>query len=66
MKFTPAEAVYAATSGGAQALRRSDVGHLGVGARSDFIELNAPSYLHLAYRPGVDLIHKTHKGSVAK
>jgi imidazolonepropionase len=66
MKFTPSEAVYAATSGGAQALRRSDVGHLGVGARSDFIELNAPSYLHLAYRPGVNLIHKTHKGSVAK
>lgn len=66
MKFTPAEAVYAATSGGAKALGRSDVGHLGVGARSDFIELNAPSYLHLAYRPGVDLIHKTHKGSVAK
>ncbi|MFD0855729.1 imidazolonepropionase, partial [Actinomadura adrarensis] len=34
MHMTPAEAVQAATAGGARALRRTDVGHLGVGARA--------------------------------
>lgn len=56
MHMTPAEALWAATAGGARALRREDVGHLGVGARADVAILNAPSYLHLAYRPGVPLI----------
>src|SRR5206468_9509335 len=36
MKFTPAEALWASTRGGAAALRRTDVGHLAVGARADF------------------------------
>jgi imidazolonepropionase len=53
MRMTPAEAVRAATAGGARALRRTDVGHLGVGARADVLMLDAPSYIHLAYRPGV-------------
>jgi imidazolonepropionase len=53
MHMTPAEAVHAATAGGAQALRRTDVGHLDVGARADVHVLNAPSHIHLAYRPGV-------------
>ncbi|HLT11567.1 MAG TPA: imidazolonepropionase [Micromonosporaceae bacterium] len=56
MRMTPAEAVWSATAGGARALRRTDVGHLGLGARADLILLDAPSYLHLAYRPGVGLI----------
>jgi imidazolonepropionase len=56
MRMTPAEALWAATAGGAAALRRTDVGHLGVGARADLAVLDAPSYLHLAYRPGVPLI----------
>ncbi|GAA1808979.1 imidazolonepropionase [Luedemannella flava] len=56
MRLTPAEALWAATAGGAKALRRDDVGHLGVGARADVALLDAPSYLHLAYRPGVPLI----------
>ncbi|MCU7722760.1 imidazolonepropionase [Actinoplanes sp. KI2] len=56
MRMTPAEAVYAATAGGARALRRDDVGVLRAGARADLIVLDAPSYLHLAYRPGVPLI----------
>ncbi|HET6212373.1 MAG TPA: imidazolonepropionase, partial [Micromonosporaceae bacterium] len=51
MGMTPAEAVWAATAGGARALRRSDVGHLGIGARADLLLLDAPSHLHLAYRP---------------
>jgi imidazolonepropionase len=57
MRMTPDEAVRAATLGGAQALRRNDIGHLGVGARADAVLLEAPSHIHLAYRPGVPLIH---------
>lgn len=53
MGMTPAEAVWSATAGGARALRRTDVGHLGVGARADVLMLDAPSHIHLAYRPGV-------------
>ena len=62
----PDEAVRAATVGGAKALRRDDVGHLSVGARADFIVLDAPSYVHLMYRPGVDLIRQVwREGRVA-
>jgi imidazolonepropionase len=53
---TPAEALRAATLGGAAALGQDDVGHLRVGASADFVVLDAPSYVHLAYRPGVDLV----------
>lgn len=56
MRMTPDEAVWAATGGGARALRRTDVGHLGPGARADVVLLEAPSHVHLAYRPGVDLV----------
>ncbi|GAB6900396.1 imidazolonepropionase [Kineosporia succinea] len=55
MNMSPAQALWAATLGGALALRRSDVGRIRVGARADLTVLNAPSYLHLAYRPGVPL-----------
>jgi imidazolonepropionase len=56
MRMTTQEAVWAATAGGARALRRTDVGHLGVGARADLIMLDAPSHAYLAYRPGVPLV----------
>ncbi|GIM95800.1 imidazolonepropionase [Paractinoplanes toevensis] len=56
MRMTPAEAVRAATAGGARALRREDVGFVRAGARADLIVLDAPSHLHLAYRPGVPLV----------
>jgi imidazolonepropionase len=56
MRMTTQEAIWAATAGGARALRRPDVGHLGVGARADLILLDAPSHSYLAYRPGVPLI----------
>ena len=58
MFFTPEQALWAATKGGALALRRTDVGHLAVGARADFSILNSNSYLHLAYRPGVNLVEQ--------
>ncbi|SCE68462.1 imidazolonepropionase [Micromonospora mirobrigensis] len=63
MRMTPAEAVWAATAGGARALRRDDVGVLRRGARADLMILDAPSHLHLAYRPGVPLIRQVlHNG----
>ncbi|MEU4642395.1 imidazolonepropionase [Micromonospora sp. NPDC023814] len=64
MRITPAEAVWAATAGGARALRRDDVGVLKPGARADLMILDAPSHLHLAYRPGVPLIRQVlHNGA---
>lgn len=62
MGMTPAEALYAATAGGAQALRRNDVGRLGPGLRADLAVLDAPSYVHLAYRPGVPLVSTVVQG----
>jgi imidazolonepropionase len=56
MRMTPAEAVWAATAGGARALRRDDIGVLAPGARADLMLLDAPTHLHLAYRPGVPLV----------
>ena len=58
MNFTPAEALWSATAGGAAALRRTDVGGLAVGQRAHAVILDAPSYVHLAYRPGVPLVHR--------
>jgi imidazolonepropionase len=48
--------VRAATAGGAAALRRDDIGVLAPGMRADFVMLDAPSYIHLAYRPGVPIV----------
>jgi imidazolonepropionase len=59
MGMTAAEALAAATTGGARALRRDDVGRLTPGARADLIVLDAPSYSHLVYRPGVPLVAAT-------
>jgi imidazolonepropionase len=56
MHLTPAEALSAATAGGAAALRRDDIGVLAPGMRADFVRLDAPSYIHLAYRPGVPIV----------
>ena len=58
MRFSPAEALWAATAGGAAALRRTDIGGLAVGQRADLVILDAPSYVHLAYRPGVPLVQR--------
>ena len=56
MRMTPHEAVWSATAGGAAALRRTDVGNLGIGARADLVAIDGPSCVHLAYRPGVPLV----------
>ncbi|SDH35358.1 imidazolonepropionase [Agrococcus jejuensis] len=63
-RLTVAEAVRAATLGGAIALGRDepapglpDLGRIRVGARADLHVLDAPSAAHLAYRPGVPLTH---------
>ena len=64
--LTPLEAVRAATVGGAAALRRSDVGSLAVGCAADLVVLDAPSYVHLAYRPGVPLVHRVLTSSSAR
>ena len=61
MNFTVEQAIWSATKGGAKALRRHDVGAIKVGMRADLVELNAPSAIHLAYRPGVNLINKTYQ-----
>ncbi|WP_210604267.1 imidazolonepropionase [Brevibacterium oceani] len=62
MHFTVDQAVWAATAGGANALQRTDIGHLGAGARADLAVLDAPSFRHLAYRPGVQLVERVYSG----
>jgi imidazolonepropionase len=65
MRMTPAEATWAATAGGARALRRDDVGAARPGGRADLVILDAPSHVHLSYRPGVPLLHRVvHNGVV--
>ncbi|QAY58654.1 imidazolonepropionase [Microbacterium protaetiae] len=61
MGMTVPEAVWAATAGGARALRRNDIGVITAGARADLVVLDAPSRTHLAYRPGVPLVHAVYK-----
>jgi len=58
MHFSPEQALWSATLGGAKALLREDVGHLSEGASADFSILKSDSYIHLAYRPGVNLIEE--------
>jgi imidazolonepropionase len=65
MGMTPAEAVWAATAGGARALRRDDIGIIAPGARADLVLLDAPTRIHLAYRPGVPLVSRVWKDGVA-
>ncbi|AQW51303.1 imidazolonepropionase [Streptomyces violaceusniger] len=67
MGMTPDEAVWAATAGGARALHRTDVGRVSPGARADLVLLDAPSHVHLAYRPGVPLVSAVwHNGTLLR
>jgi imidazolonepropionase len=56
MHMTIEEALQAATVGGAAALRRPELGRLVPGSRADVVVLDAPSYTHLVYRPGMQLV----------
>ena len=62
MGMTCDEALWSATAGGAQALRRSDVGNLRVGSRADMVVLDTQSHIHLAYRPGVQQVRAVIRG----
>ncbi len=66
LHLTPDEAVWAATAGGARALQRNDLGVLRPGAAADLVVLDAPSHLHLAYRPGVPMVHAVLKDGVLR
>ncbi len=66
LRMTLAEALLAATVGGARALRRDDIGRLAPGCRADLVVLDAPSPEHLAYRPGVPLVAQTFVGGVCE
>jgi len=63
MGLTPGEALHAATAGAARALRRGDIGVLAPGRRADLTVLDAPSHMHLAYRPGVPLARALNLGA---
>jgi imidazolonepropionase len=62
MGMTPDEAIWSATAGGAEALRRDDIGRITPGARADLALIDAPSHVHLAYRPGVPLVSSVWRG----
>ncbi|MDH3462495.1 MAG: imidazolonepropionase [Acidimicrobiia bacterium] len=58
MGMTIEEAIAAVTVGGAAALRRPDLGRLTPGSVGHAVVLDAPSYHHLAYRPGVQVVER--------
>ncbi|KRE23030.1 hypothetical protein [Agromyces sp. Soil535] len=57
--------MWASTAGGAAALQRTDVGAIRPGMRADLALLDAPSHVHLAYRPGVPLVAQVRKDGAA-
>jgi imidazolonepropionase len=56
LRLTADEALWAATAGGAAALRRPDLGRLSPGSVAAAVILDAPSHHHIAYRPGMPLV----------
>ena len=57
MKMTVEESLTAATLNGAYSLRMAkEIGSIETGKRADFVLLDAPSYLHLVYHFGVNLV----------
>ncbi len=64
MNMTIDEAIWAATAGGAKALRRDDVGRIGPGMRADLQILGSPNPIDFVYRPGVPLVASTIVGGL--
>jgi imidazolonepropionase len=62
MGMPPAEAVAAATHGGALALDRPDRGTLREGAPGDLAVVDAPSHVHVPYNFGVNTVTTVFKG----
>ena len=59
MKMTVEESLTAATLNGAHSLRLAgEIGSIEAGKRADFVLLDAPSYLHLVYHFGVNLVRE--------
>lgn len=58
--LTAAQAVHAATAGGARALRRDDVGVITVGSRADLHVLDGDSHTDLVTHPGIPLTHSVY------
>jgi imidazolonepropionase len=56
LHLTADEALWAATAGGAAALRRPDLGRLSPGSVAAAVILDAPSHHHIADRPGMPLV----------
>ena len=56
MGLTPEEALWAATRGGALSVGEERKGQVVVGAVADLVVLDAPSYVHIPYRPDGDLV----------
>ena len=54
--LTPAQALVAATGGGAAALGLKDRGILRAGLRCDAVILNTPSWVDVAYHLGGDVV----------
>ncbi|MDP9194802.1 MAG: imidazolonepropionase [Acidobacteriota bacterium] len=65
MKMTVEESLTAATLNGAHSLRLAEeTGSIEVGKRADFVLLDAPSYLHLVYHFGVNLVSAVYRDGV--
>lgn len=65
MKMTVEESLTAATLNGAHSLRLAgETGSIEVGKRADFVVLEAPSYLHLVYHFGVNLVSAVYRDGV--
>ncbi|HEX8153735.1 MAG TPA: imidazolonepropionase [Thermoanaerobaculia bacterium] len=62
MKLTVEESLTAATLNGAYSLRMAhDIGSIEMGKRADFSLIEAPSYLHLVYHFGVNLVREVYR-----
>jgi imidazolonepropionase len=64
MGLTVAQAIHAATRGGASSLGLDDRGIIAAGARADLIILDAPTVAHIPYRPATNLVGTVISGGV--